>query len=105
MTDALIIGGGIAGPAVAIALQRIGITATIYEAIPTPRDEAGAFLNLAPNGLNALGALGLGECANSLGFRNDRLIFQNDNGRILAEAPVGGRTVCFWQIEKSTIGD
>ncbi len=93
MTNALIIGGGIAGPAVAIALQRIGITATIYEAIPTPRDEAGAFLNLAPNGLNALGALGLGECANRLGFRNDRLIFQNDNGRVLAEAPVGGRTV------------
>lgn len=93
MTQALIIGGGIAGPAVAIALQRVGLAATIYEASPAPRDEAGAFLNLAPNGLNALDALGLADCVNSLGFRNDRLIFQNERGRVLAEAPVGGRTV------------
>lgn len=92
-TEALIIGGGIAGPALGIALQRVGINAVVYEANHSPRDDAGAFLNLAPNGLNALAALGLGELSTSLGFRNDRLVFHNDTGRVLADAAVGGITV------------
>jgi len=44
-----IIGGGVAGPALAIALRRVGIEAVVYEVMPTPRDAAGAFLNLAPS--------------------------------------------------------
>jgi flavin-dependent dehydrogenase len=48
----LIIGAGIAGPAVAMALRYVGIDALVFEATPEPRDEAGAFLNLAPNGIN-----------------------------------------------------
>jgi 2-polyprenyl-6-methoxyphenol hydroxylase-like FAD-dependent oxidoreductase len=32
MTRALIIGGGVAGPVVAMALQRAGVDATVYEA-------------------------------------------------------------------------
>lgn len=71
--EALIIGAGIAGPALGIALRRVGIESVIYEANQSPRDEAGAFLNLAPNGLNALRAIGLGDLTTSLGFRNDRL--------------------------------
>ena len=88
----LIAGGGIAGPALAIALRRAGLDAVVYEASPAPRDAAGAFLNLAPNGLDALRALGLGHLA-ELGFRNDRLVFHTETGRVLAEAPVGGVTV------------
>ena len=40
---ALVIGGGIAGPAVAMALQRVGIEATICEARPVsaPQDGGG----------------------------------------------------------------
>lgn len=56
---AVIIGCGIAGPVVAMALQRIGMRATIYEAQPASADFTGAFLNLAPNGVNALRALGI----------------------------------------------
>jgi FAD-dependent urate hydroxylase len=90
---ALIIGGGVAGPALGIALRRVGIDAVVYEASATPRDAAGAFLNLAPNGLHALHALGLGGLAEGLGFRNDRLVFHNDAGRVLADVPVGGVTL------------
>lgn len=90
---AIIIGGGIAGPALGIGLARVGIRASVYEAAPAPRDEAGVFLNLAPNGLNALTALGVAHRTNDLGFRNDRLVFHNEAGRVLADVPVGGRTL------------
>ena len=89
---ALIIGGGVAGPAAAMALQRTGVQATVFEASDTPRDDAGAFLNLAPNGLHVLANLGLGSSIDGLGFVNDRLIFYNDAGRALAEVSVGGIT-------------
>jgi FAD-dependent urate hydroxylase len=88
----LIIGGGVAGPALGIALRRVGIDAVVYEASPAPRDEGGAFLNLAPNGLNALRTLGLAHLAD-LGFCNDRLVFHTETGRVLADVPVGGVTV------------
>jgi 2-polyprenyl-6-methoxyphenol hydroxylase-like FAD-dependent oxidoreductase len=55
---ALVIGGGVAGPVTAMALQKAGIDATLYEAYPTSADGIGVTLTLAPNGLAALGILG-----------------------------------------------
>ena len=89
----LIIGAGIAGPAAAIALRRVGIDAVVCEATPTPRDDAGAFLNLAPNGMSVLRALGIEHLLDRIGFKNDRIVFQNEAGRALADVPVGGITV------------
>jgi NADPH-dependent 2,4-dienoyl-CoA reductase/sulfur reductase-like enzyme len=89
----LIVGGGIAGPALAIALRQAGIDSIVYEASDRPRDSAGAFLNVAPNGLSVLRALGLGRRLDGLGFQNDRLIFHNETGRVLADVPVGGVTI------------
>lgn len=89
----LIAGSGVAGPAVAIAFARAGIEAVVYEAASSPRDDAGAFFNLAPNGLAALRALGVGHVLDDMGFRNDRLVFHNDRGRALADVPVGGITL------------
>lgn len=51
---ALVIGGGIAGPVAALALQKAGIDAVIYEAYPSRAYDAGGGLTLAPNGLDAL---------------------------------------------------
>ena len=48
MTRALIIGAGIAGPATAMALQRVGITATVYEAHPRTGAEVGSYLTVTP---------------------------------------------------------
>jgi len=50
---AIIIGSGIAGPAMALALKKIGIASVIYEAKPDA-DDGGAFLGISPNGLNIL---------------------------------------------------
>ena len=44
---ALIIGGGIAGPVTAMALQRAGIDSVVYEAYGRGSDGVGAFLTLA----------------------------------------------------------
>ena len=90
---ALIVGAGISGPALALALRRIGMKVTVFEASLRPRDEAGAFLNLAPNGLHIMDALGLGGGALANGFVNDRIIFRNESGRVLANVAVGGVTL------------
>ncbi|MFP2924838.1 FAD-dependent oxidoreductase [Pyxidicoccus sp. 3LG] len=78
---ALIVGCGIAGPVVAMALQRAGLEPVIYEAQSGPMDEAGAFLNLAPNGVNALKALGLDEPVRAAGFSSAGIAFWNGGGR------------------------
>src|SRR5262249_60148813 len=59
MTRALIIGGGIAGPVTAMALQRAGIDAVVYEAYAEGAGpEVGAFLGAAVTGLDALRTVG-----------------------------------------------
>jgi 2-polyprenyl-6-methoxyphenol hydroxylase-like FAD-dependent oxidoreductase len=57
---ALIIGGGIAGPALALFLKRAGIEAEIYEARETPE---GFSLSLSCNGVAVLRELGLDGAA------------------------------------------
>jgi 2-polyprenyl-6-methoxyphenol hydroxylase-like FAD-dependent oxidoreductase len=64
---ALVIGGGIAGPVAAMALQKAGIDAVVYEAYPSRADDAGGGLTLAPNGLDALDVIGLGDLVRPVG--------------------------------------
>ena len=54
---ALIIGCGIGGPVAAMALQKVGIDATVFEAHDGNADFVGSFLNTASNGLDALKAI------------------------------------------------
>jgi 2-polyprenyl-6-methoxyphenol hydroxylase-like FAD-dependent oxidoreductase len=55
---ALVIGGGIAGPVAAMALQKAGIEPTVYEAYPSPATTIGGALAIAPNGVAALATIG-----------------------------------------------
>lgn len=86
---AVIIGCGIAGPVVGMALQRIGMSATIYEAQPASADYTGAFLNLAPNGVNALKTLGIGAAIEAIGFPCTGLVFWNGKGKRLGALSSG----------------
>jgi FAD-dependent urate hydroxylase len=65
----LIIGGGIGGPAAAIALQQMGIAVTVFERTPELR-EVGAGLSLWPNAVKALDKLGLGGPLRAMGVPN-----------------------------------
>jgi FAD-dependent urate hydroxylase len=57
----LVIGGGVAGSATAVALRAAGVDVTVCEARPRDAEEAGLWLHITANGLSALGALGLRE--------------------------------------------
>ncbi|MFE5796139.1 FAD-dependent oxidoreductase [Streptomyces sp. NPDC056503] len=83
MTRALIVGGGVAGPASAIALQRAGLEPVVYEAYDRGADGIGQNLVLAVNGYSALLALGVPHLAN--GFDIPRYRFHLGSGKELAQ--------------------
>ncbi|MEV4539778.1 NAD(P)/FAD-dependent oxidoreductase [Asanoa sp. NPDC049518] len=85
---ALVIGGGIAGPATAMALRKAGIDATVYEASTTPR--GGAFLTLAPNGVDALRVLDADESALADAFPTPGITLRSTTGKVLGESSTGG---------------
>lgn len=80
---ALIIGGGIAGPACALALRKAGIDATVYEAYADPADDVGSALSVAPNGIDALALIGVS--LEGLGQPNRRQVIADGNGKQLFE--------------------
>lgn len=79
MTRALIIGGGIGGLAAAIALQRVGIEAAVFEKAPEIT-EVGAGLSLWSNAMLALQRLGLDAAAQQAGSIIDRVRRFHPNG-------------------------
>jgi 2-polyprenyl-6-methoxyphenol hydroxylase-like FAD-dependent oxidoreductase len=89
---ALIIGCGVAGPVVALFLQRAGIEAEIFEARAESIDYGGSFLNMACNGLSVLKQLGLDERVTCQGSPIPRMQIWNGNGKRLGEVLNGART-------------
>jgi 2-polyprenyl-6-methoxyphenol hydroxylase-like FAD-dependent oxidoreductase len=86
----LIVGGGIAGPAAAIALAKAGIASEVYEAYPAGADSGtGAFLVLTANGQDALHAIDAGQQVEDLSFPTTRLRLLDSAGRELADVPMG----------------
>ena len=79
---ALIIGGGIAGPAISLFLQRGGIEPLIFEAYGEPATIGGGF-QIAPNGMRVLGALGLADRVTAAGAPSNRFVFRNQQGRTI----------------------
>ncbi|MBA0127260.1 FAD-dependent monooxygenase [Haloechinothrix sp. YIM 98757] len=90
MTHAVIIGGGVAGPAAAMALQQAGIEATVHEAYPTGADDVGAFLNLMANGIDALAAIGADQLVIDHSLPAERVEFLAGSGRPLGAVPITG---------------
>jgi 2-polyprenyl-6-methoxyphenol hydroxylase-like FAD-dependent oxidoreductase len=85
----LIVGGGIAGQALALFLKKAGMTSAVYEA-RGPSHGIGGGLGLAPNGMNVLAAL---ECAEALKARSSAApvsYFRDERGRLLARLDNGG---------------
>ncbi|OLF05901.1 FAD-dependent oxidoreductase [Actinophytocola xinjiangensis] len=89
MTKALVIGGGIAGPTTAMALEQVGIDATVYEAYDRGADGVGAFLTLAVNGLAALRPLGLADLLRDTGFDTPSMVAWMGDGRRITEFSFG----------------
>jgi FAD-dependent urate hydroxylase len=85
---ALVIGGGIAGPAAAMALQKAGIDSIVYEAHATSADGIGAFLTLAVNGVDALRTLNADRSAVAAGFPTTSIMMWSGTGKRLGAAAV-----------------
>jgi 2-polyprenyl-6-methoxyphenol hydroxylase-like FAD-dependent oxidoreductase len=76
---AIVIGGGIAGPVTALALQKAGITATVYEAYETVTSSLGGSLAIAPNGVAALRVVGADEIVIAIATPTDRMAMSVDS--------------------------
>jgi 2-polyprenyl-6-methoxyphenol hydroxylase-like FAD-dependent oxidoreductase len=87
--SAIVIGCGIGGPVVAIALGRIGINAVIYEAQERTADYVGSFLNTASNGLDALRVLDAQADVLAAGFPTPRMVLWSCTGKRLGEVANG----------------
>jgi 2-polyprenyl-6-methoxyphenol hydroxylase-like FAD-dependent oxidoreductase len=87
---ALIIGGGVAGPVTAMALQRAGIEAAVYEAHVPTDGEAGSYLTVATNGLDALRAIGADGPVLAAGFPTPTNLLLAATGRRMGAVSNGG---------------
>src|SRR5262249_9902089 len=86
---AIIIGGGIAGLASALALTRHGWQVEVLERAPG-LTEAGAGLSLWPNALRALDALGVGEPVRGRAVLAGQVGIRDAAGRWLSRADTAG---------------
>jgi 2-polyprenyl-6-methoxyphenol hydroxylase-like FAD-dependent oxidoreductase len=89
VTRVLVIGGGIAGTATALALDKAGIDATIYEAYPSGGEDIGAFLTLASNGMRALAQVDAAAPVAAAGFGLTTLRVVAATGAEVANVPMG----------------
>jgi 2-polyprenyl-6-methoxyphenol hydroxylase-like FAD-dependent oxidoreductase len=84
----IIIGGGIAGPALALLLKKAGITSTVYEAHSRLEDVGGGF-TIAPNGMNVLEEVGVADSIAGSGALVSEFCFRDHHGKVLARYPAG----------------
>jgi FAD-dependent urate hydroxylase len=84
-----VIGGGVAGPVAAMALQRAGIQATVYEAHPRSADGIGIFLTLASNGIDALRTIDADGPALAAGFPTPGILLRSTTSKDLGVARTG----------------
>jgi FAD-dependent urate hydroxylase len=86
---ALIVGAGVCGPITAMALQRAGIDAVVYEAHQPPLAEVGSYLTVATNGLDALRAIDADAPVMAAGFPTGHTVLFSGTGKRLGAVPIG----------------
>jgi 2-polyprenyl-6-methoxyphenol hydroxylase-like FAD-dependent oxidoreductase len=88
----LIVGSGIAGPALAIFLNKAGIASTVFEAYPQVEDIGGG-MQIAPNGMRVLQEIGVAEEVIEQGVESDEFSFENQQGKVLGCVPNGPASI------------
>ncbi|GHD54948.1 FAD-dependent oxidoreductase [Streptomyces mirabilis] len=89
MTEIIVIGGGIAGTATALALHKAGFGVTVYEAHPESTEDIGAFLTLASNGMRALAQIDASAAVTEVGFPLRAMSVLDAAGTEVARMPLG----------------
>ncbi|MGN6125164.1 MAG: FAD-dependent oxidoreductase [Humibacter sp.] len=91
--SALIVGAGIAGPACALALAKIGIHSTIVESHPGPSDGVGAIITIADNGFDILRSLGVAVAVSTEAQVTSEIQMLDAAGHTFARYPGGGSVI------------
>ena len=85
-----IIGAGLSGLTLALALHQQGIACAVYESRPAPLNIGGAVM-LSPNALRVLDGVGLYDTIKIKGYNFTTLEFRNADGNFLESYEFGGR--------------
>lgn len=85
---AAIVGGGIGGLCLALALHQRGIACEVFEAVPEVR-EIGAGLTLLPHAMRELSDLGLQAQLEEIAVENQESVFFNRFGQFIYREPRG----------------
>lgn len=97
---AAVIGGGIGGLAAALALARPDREITLYERAAAPR-ETGAGLQLGPNGVRALRALGVAETLEPLAAQPKAVVLRRGgDDAVLLRTPLPAH---YWQLRRQDL--
>ena len=86
--DIAIVGGGIGGLALALALHQRSIPCRVYEGAPEVK-ELGVGITLLPHAMRELTALGIGEALAGQGIENRESCFFNRFGQLIYSEPRG----------------
>ncbi len=83
-----IVGGGIGGLSLALALHQRGLACEVYETVPEVR-ELGVGITLLPHAMRELAALGLQASIEAVGIENEESVFFNRFGQFIYKEPRG----------------
>ena len=84
---ALVVGAGVGGLTAAVALRQAGLDVEVVERAADPgRIRVGGGLHLWPNGMRALGQIGLGDAVRGVGETIERLDWHTPRDGVLATA-------------------
>ena len=86
--EIVVIGGGIAGLAFALALHQRGIACRVFESARQVK-ELGVGITLLPHGMRELTALGLQDRLRAVAIENQESVFFNRHGQLVYREPRG----------------
>lgn len=95
LDEVAIVGGGIGGLTLALALHQVGIRSHVYEAAPELRP-LGVGLNLLPHAVRELWRLGLERSLLSLGIETQEYLFYTRAGQLVYSEPRGAKAGYSW---------
>src|SRR5690348_14254875 len=88
MDDIIIVGAGVGGLTLGLALHQAGIACRIYESVPDIR-AIGVGINLLPHATKELAALGLEDALAKVAIQTTDATFFNRFGQLIYQEPLG----------------